>query len=303
MPSIYTPSLNRVNRNRESQMIKLNVGGGSRWEKEGWKVLDYRAENSKKFINGYADQIKLKKNTCDIIFCSHVIEHIPHIRLEKVFLEFNRVLSKNGVLRILTPDLKKLAKAYINKDNSFFKNTKKELGKLRTDLGWGGKFMNFVVAPGQDTILMDNKLENFICGLSHQYLYDFEMLKIILSNCGFNNIKHMKFCQSTLTELKQPLCVKGLNKKWKNLNPNFYKKNNLKNYFDYKKNRYITNFKLTGFDRDPTYSLIVEARKYKDINRKKLSFTFSSKNNNLYGQTLAKDKKILRKLKLIKKIK
>ena len=52
MPSIYTPSLNRVNRNRESQMIKLNVGGGSRWEKEGWKVLDYRAENSKKYING-----------------------------------------------------------------------------------------------------------------------------------------------------------------------------------------------------------------------------------------------------------
>ena len=28
-------------------MIKLNVGGGSRWEREGWKVLDYRATNSK----------------------------------------------------------------------------------------------------------------------------------------------------------------------------------------------------------------------------------------------------------------
>ena len=40
-------------------MIKLNVGGGSRWEKEGWKVLDYRAENSKKYIKGYDGVIAL----------------------------------------------------------------------------------------------------------------------------------------------------------------------------------------------------------------------------------------------------
>lgn len=284
-------------------MIKLNVGGGSRWEREGWKVLDYRATNSKKFIKGYADKINLKKNTCDIIFCSHVVEHIPHVKLEKVFLEFNRVLKKKGVVRILTPDLKKLAKAYVNKDKFFFKKVENELGKLRTDLGWGGKFMNFVVAPGQDTIVMDNRLENFLCGLSHQYLYDFEMLKIMLSNCGFNEIKQMKFCKSALPELEKPLVVQNVNIKWENLNPKFLKKNNLKNYYDYKKKKYVNNFKLTGFDRDPTYSLIIEAKKKINITRKKLTFTYSSKNNNLYGQTIISDKKIAKKLKLLKTIK
>ncbi len=284
-------------------MIKLNVGGGSRWEREGWKVLDYRAKNSKKFIKGYADKINLKKNTCDIIFCSHVVEHIPHVKLEKVFLEFNRVLKKKGVVRILTPDLKKLAKAYVNKDKFFFKKVENELGKLRTDLGWGGKFMNFVVAPGQDTIVMDNRLENFLCGLSHQYLYDFEMLKIMLSNCGFNEIKQMKFCKSALPELEKPLVVQNVNIKWENLNPKFLKKNNLKNYYDYKKKKYVNNFKLTGFDRDPTYSLIIEAKKKINITRKKLTFTYSSKNNNLYGQTIISDKKIAKKLKLLKTIK
>ena len=168
-------------------------------------------------------------------FCSHVVEHIPHVKLEKVFLEFNRVLKKKGVVRILTPDLKKFAKAYVNKDKFFFKKVENELGKLRTDLGWGGKFMNFVVAPGQDTIVMDNRLENFLCGLSHQYLYDFEMLKIMLSNCGFNEIKQMKFCKSALPELEKPLVVQNVNIKWENLNPKFLKKNNLKNYYDYKK--------------------------------------------------------------------
>jgi len=284
-------------------MIKLNVGGGSRWEREGWKVLDYRAKNSKKFIKGYADKIHLKKNTCDVIFCSHVIEHIAHVKLEKVFLEFNRVLNKKGIVRILTPDLKKLAKAYVNKDKFFFKKVENELGKLRTDLGWGGKFMNFVVAPGQDTIVMDNKLENFLCGLSHQYLYDFEMIKIMLTNCGFSEIKQMKFCKSTLPELENPLVVNNINTKWENLNPKFLKKNNLKNYYDYKKKKYVNNFKLTGFDRDPTYSLIIEAKKKINITRKKLTFTYSSNNNNLYGQTIISDKKIAKKLKILKNIK
>lgn len=284
-------------------MIKLNVGGGSRWEREGWKVLDYRAKNSKKFIKGYADKINLKKNTCDVIFCSHVIEHIAHVKLEKVFLEFNRVLNKKGIVRILTPDLKKLAKAYVNKDKFFFKKVENELGKLRTDLGWGGKFMNFVVAPGQDTIVMDNKLENFLCGLSHQYLYDFEMIKIMLTNCGFSEIKQMKFCKSTLPELENPLVVNNINTKWENLNPKFLKKNNLKNYYDYKRKKYVNNFKLTGFDRDPTYSLIIEAKKKINITRKKLTFTYSSNNNNLYGQTIISDKKIAKKLKILKKIK
>ena len=70
-----------------------------------------------------------------------------------------------------------------------------------------------------------------------------------------------------------------------------------------KKKKYVNNFKLTGFDRDPTYSLIIEAKKKINITRKKLTFTYSSKNNNLYGQTIISDKKIAKKLKLLKTIK
>ena len=63
------------------------------------------------------------------------------------------------------------------------------------------------------------------------------MLKIMLSNCGFNEIKQMKFCKSALPELEKPLVVQNVNIKWENLNPKFLKKNNLKNYYDYKKKK------------------------------------------------------------------
>ena len=84
--------------------------------------------------------------------------------------------------------------------------------------------MNFVVAPGQDTIVMDNRLENFLCGLSHQYLYDFEMLKIMLSNCGFNEIKQMKFCKSALPELEKPLVVQNVQYKMGKFKSKIFKK-------------------------------------------------------------------------------
>ena len=49
-----------------------------------------------------------------------MLEHVPHFRLEKTISEFNRLLKKQGVLRIAVPDLKKAAKAYINNNYSFF---------------------------------------------------------------------------------------------------------------------------------------------------------------------------------------
>jgi SAM-dependent methyltransferase len=52
---------------------------------------------------GDAATISLKDNSVDVIFCSHVIEHIPQIKIADVFNEFNRVLKPEGILRILSP--------------------------------------------------------------------------------------------------------------------------------------------------------------------------------------------------------
>ena len=47
-----------------------------------------------------------------LFFTSHMLEHIPHFRLEKKTIsEFNRILKKNGILRIVVPDLKKMVNA------------------------------------------------------------------------------------------------------------------------------------------------------------------------------------------------
>ena len=157
-------------------MIKLNVGASPIWSKDGWHTLDHKTrDESVTSIQGDAANIPLDGNSCSTVFTSHMFEHIPHVKLEDILLEFNRVLDNNGVLRILTPNLKRVAQAYIEEDAEFFKEAKLEDESLRTDLGYGGMLMNFIVSPGQDTALYDRGLNNFIAGYAHLYCYDFNM--------------------------------------------------------------------------------------------------------------------------------
>ena len=129
--------------------IKLNVGPSPVWKKEGWVTLDHKLSRvDQKAILGDADNIPLENSTCETVFCSHVIEHIPNYKFEKVLLEFNRVLKKDGIVRILSPDLFLLAKSYVEKDQTFYKKLLEEDENLRTDLGYGGTFMNCIVSPG-----------------------------------------------------------------------------------------------------------------------------------------------------------
>ena len=279
--------------------IKLNLGASPIWEKDGWHALDHKLKESEGFrIAGSAVEMDLPDSSCEVVFCSHVFEHIPHVLLPSVLSEINRVLMEGGVLRILTPDLEKVARAYVEKDKEFFREARDEDPSLRTDLGLGGLFMNFIVSPGQDTILIDRAVSNFIAGYAHLYSYDFDMLRIMLSELGFLDIERAKFCVSSVSELCEPLHVSTLPPVWENMNPDFYKKYSLTH--ELVNGKYKINFKVTGFDRDPLTSLIIECKKGNFVSKQKADekFNFSESNYNRYAFSLTKDDEVTRKLKL-----
>ena len=274
--------------------IKLNLGASPIWRKEGWHVLDHKldkTEGSK--IAGDATSIDVADELCDVVFCSHVFEHIPHTKLPLVLSEINRVLKPGGVLRLLTPDLKKIAKAYINNDEDFFREAKEEDPSLRTDLGFGGMMMNFIVSPGQDTILVDRNISEFISGYAHVYSYDLNMLEVMLAKLGFNNILQKGFCDSPIEEFLEPLHVESLSPVWENMSNEFYKKHNLQH--ELIDGVYHINFKVTGFDRDPLTSLIIECKKKEFVSQKKAHeiFNQTQENYNRYAYSLLRDDEFL----------
>ena len=90
--------------------MKINLGAGPYWHKDGWHVLDHKLSKPEPGkVNGDISKINLSSKSCDVAFTSHVIEHIPHLKIQKVFTEINRVLKNDGVLRILVPDMEKFA--------------------------------------------------------------------------------------------------------------------------------------------------------------------------------------------------
>ena len=278
---------------------KLNVGPSPIWKKDGWITLDHKLSRvDQKAILGDADNIPLENSTCETVFCSHVIEHIPNYKFEKILLEFNRVLKKDGIVRILSPDLLVLAKAYVEKDQTFYKKLLEEDENLRTDLGYGGTFMNCIVSPGQDTVVFNNSLSEFIEGLGHIYLYDFEMLKILLEKYGFYDVKQKKMGESEFQDYEEPLHVEGMEPKWQDLNKKFFDEHGLINQYNPEKKMYETNFVLTGFDRDPSTSLIVEAKKEKDVD----SIQIKDVRNHNYSQSILDNEKFQKKYENIRKI-
>ncbi len=282
---------------------KLNVGASPIWRNDEWYILDHKVSTTKdNVIVGEAKKIPLDDGDCQLLFCSHMIEHIPHIELGPIFSEFNRVLEMGGIVRILSPDLFILAKAYVEKDEEFFKKVLSEDENVRTDLGMGGMLMNLIVSPGQDTALFNRQLNKFISGYGHIYLYDFDMLNTILSDYGFE-VTRKQFCESEIEDFHEPLHVQGLEPVWQDLNQAFYKKNDLVHYYDEKDGRYNINFTVTGFDRDPLMSLIVEAKKVANVSEKPDSDNDSqAENYNRYGNSLLKDKKFATKVKLFESI-
>ncbi len=280
-------------------MIKLNVGASPIWSKDGWHTLDHKTrDESVTSIQGDAANIPLDGNSCSTVFTSHMFEHIPHVKLEDILLEFNRVLDNNGVLRILTPNLKRVAQAYIEEDAEFFKEAKLEDESLRTDLGYGGMLMNFIVSPGQDTALYDRGLNDFIAGYAHLYCYDFNMLKILLERTGFYCVENKGFCASDILDYEEPLHVEGMEPIWQNFNQQFYKDHNLVHFYDSVEGKYNINFKVTGFDRDPLTSLIIEARKKETIHKDNYeSLNDSPLNYNRYAWSLLKDEEFYKKNK------
>ena len=265
------------------------MGASPIWKQGGWHVLDHKLDQNSEFgIAGDADKIDLPDESCDVVFCSHVFEHIPHVKLPLVIAEINRVLKPGGIFRILTPDLARVARAYVESDEEFFKAAKSEDESLRTDLGLGGAFMNFIVSPGQDTVLLNRDLTTFIAGYAHVYGYDYQMLSTILQKIGFETRK-AEFNDSVIAEMQTPLHVIGLGDHWQDLNQDFYFQNNLVHRLV--DGKYEINFKVAGFDRDPLTSLIVEATKVSvaSAEQANLLFNQSELNYNKYAWSLLRD--------------
>lgn len=116
--------------------------------------------------------LPFEDNQFDLVYLSHVLEHVEWTKTHSVLQELYRILAPNGVVEIWVPDLKKLVAAYL--DHTLIKNDGwYRFNEDRDPVRWfNGRL--FTYGPGE---------ENF-----HRAAFDQEFLTRCLMHAGFKDV-------------------------------------------------------------------------------------------------------------------
>ena len=147
--------------------------------------------------NGVADTVLLNfdltngipasDNSLEVVYHSHMLEHLTNNEGIEFLRECNRVLQPGAIMRLLVPDLENFSKKYIEGDDFFFDAYRKEA--LDNDRN---------LYPTRGAIFM-GMLHNH----GHKMGYDFETLQYVLKQTGFTNVKKTMFQESQLTDIQE----------------------------------------------------------------------------------------------------
>jgi len=82
---------------------RLEIGPGKN-RLEGFESLDIVAKEGTDYVADAGCGLPFKDETYDLIYASHILEHIPWYKTEDTLREWVRVLKRGGVLEIWVPD-------------------------------------------------------------------------------------------------------------------------------------------------------------------------------------------------------
>lgn len=164
--------------------MKLNLGGGRCWKRNGWKNLD--------IVLGYDLSFKrlesFKDNSVDLIYTSHCIEHLSWIVMHEFFSDMFRVLKINGIVRIVVPDMDLVSEVLTRNDKQYLVNLNP----------------NYYNKDGRDkSPLIEDVKELVGYKGEHKSFFTFSILNIFLRIAGFEVVYKQKFCESLVEEIKE----------------------------------------------------------------------------------------------------
>ena len=88
--------------------MKLHIGGRQR--KDGWTILNAVNADDVDIVADITDLSSLQRNSCDEIYASHVLEHVPQASVEQTLSGIARILKRDGKFYCSVPDLETLSR-------------------------------------------------------------------------------------------------------------------------------------------------------------------------------------------------
>ena len=169
--------------------LLVEFGGGHR------PRPNYQQFESDLGSNIITDELPYEDNSIDVVYMSHIIEHIPFYCTPGVLTKIHKKLKPGGYLRVLCPDLEQIINAYVRRDYDAFLRSNNHWGSihpLNRTLGIGGFFLNQIISqPAGDPDNGDVDIyvgDKKVSSQAHISAFDFEMMFNLLKNVGFSSV-------------------------------------------------------------------------------------------------------------------
>lgn len=134
-----------------------------------YQFINFARTSDIQYLDG-TKRIPMDDNSCNVIYSSHMLEHLDRKAADRFLEEAFRVLCSGGVLRIAVPDISIHVSSYM-------------------ESGDADKFIQstLMCVPTPSTFM--EKLKYLVSGSRHHvWMYDGESLSKLLSNHGFEKI-------------------------------------------------------------------------------------------------------------------
>ena len=166
---------------RMAQHSKLHIGCGTNIL-AGWANIDLLGGTKVIWWN-CTTRLPIKTGSVNFIYNEHFIEHINMNQGKELLSECYRVLKPGGVVRLSTPNLKKIIDEYLLGDLSEWRNVKYSVNT-------GSQY-----TPCR---MVNDAMRLW----GHEFVYDYEELTKLLKKIGFNTIIPVLWGESKYEELK-----------------------------------------------------------------------------------------------------
>ena len=156
-----------------TDFVGLQIGSGYH-HLDGWLKTDIEILDLTTVYMDATNRFPFPSDVFDYIVAEHMIEHITYDRALKMLRECRRVLKKNGVIRISTPDIK-LTQQLMDRPLA---------PELERYVSWSNSTFDGI-GSSNSAIHVVNRLQH---AWGHQFLYDSDTLSSALKQCGFTEI-------------------------------------------------------------------------------------------------------------------
>ena len=171
---------------------------------KGSRLERFRSLGNNIMVYNLAKGIPFGPDSIDVVYHSHVLEHLDRDIAEKFLLEVKRVLNPGGIHRIVVPDFENVCRCYLNHITSCEKNP--DLSKEHDR--YVAAVLEQSIRKEADGTSRQNPLRKFIenrilgdarnRGETHQWMYDKINLSAKLIHAGYKEVNVQNYSTSSI---------------------------------------------------------------------------------------------------------